>query len=467
MHQLDFAKHYRRGGHTLLAVIPAFALLVAVLSGFPARAKSSSKSEMRSVSDAISGDLEVAAFSQELTNKVQQWAQQSSARLEPLGGHQVAWSVFFFACIGGLVMVRYIPRFISINDLRTNARLAAAAAAAAHAPAHMIDEERSYAEFAARFRIGPIGVYSPPRGLDQGEAGHDKPGAPETMVHTSRDRALQPELAALPGVDYEVEPVQKFFKAAPQLLAQLRAALEKLPSDSKGMETALPGLATALTALKKASEVPELVPLWQLSTALAALLEQVTQKKRQATGSTLRTITAAIQLAEKLAQPGVPADLLADPPIRVMAVDDDPISRHAVSFALKKALNLPDLASEGETALHLATDATYDAIFLDINMPGMDGFELCKRIHETETNRDTPVVFITCQSDFESREKSVVVGACDLISKPFLTFEVALKALTLVLSARLEARKNPKPKAEVGDGTAANKPDALKEAVAA
>src|SRR3954452_2394684 len=100
MHQLDFAKHYRRGGHTLLAVIPAFALLVAVLSGFPARAESSSKSEMRSVSDAISGDLEVAAFSQELTNKVQQWAQQSSARLEPLGGHQVAWSVFFFACIG-------------------------------------------------------------------------------------------------------------------------------------------------------------------------------------------------------------------------------------------------------------------------------------------------------------------------------------------------------------------------------
>jgi CheY-like chemotaxis protein len=87
--------------------------------------------------------------------------------------------------------------------------------------------------------------------------------------------------------------------------------------------------------------------------------------------------------------------------------------------------------------LELAGQTAYDAVFLDVQMPGMDGFELCKRLHETERNREVPVVFITSQNDFEARAKSTDAGGCDLIGKPFLTFEVTLKALTLVLKSRL------------------------------
>jgi CheY-like chemotaxis protein len=88
----------------------------------------------------------------------------------------------------------------------------------------------------------------------------------------------------------------------------------------------------------------------------------------------------------------------------------------------------------------LAEATAYDAIFLDVEMPGMDGFELCTRIHATTSNRITPVVFVTRHADFDARAKSSLTGARDLIGKPFLTFEVALKALTLVLNRRLQAQ---------------------------
>jgi DNA-binding response OmpR family regulator len=129
---------------------------------------------------------------------------------------------------------------------------------------------------------------------------------------------------------------------------------------------------------------------------------------------------------------------MSNPPVRLLAVDDEALSRHAVSFALKKAFAKPDLAENGEAAMALVSHIKYDAIFLDVQMPGMDGFETCKKIHGTELNRLTPVVFVTCHSDFDARAKSTLSGGIDLIGKPFRTFEITVKALTLVFRGRLK-----------------------------
>jgi CheY-like chemotaxis protein len=151
----------------------------------------------------------------------------------------------------------------------------------------------------------------------------------------------------------------------------------------------------------------------------------------------------------------VKPDLVSNPPIRLLAVDDDSISRHAVSFGLRKALNKPDLAENGEAALALASQIAYDVIFLDVQMPGMNGFETCAKIHATEVNRATPIVFVTCQSDFDARAKSTLSGGNDLIGKPFLIFEITVKALTLAFRGRLQRRFGTipeivaKPSAEV------------------
>jgi len=141
----------------------------------------------------------------------------------------------------------------------------------------------------------------------------------------------------------------------------------------------------------------------------------------------------------------VRADLVKNPAIRFLAVDDDPISRRAVSLALQKAFQAPDVAEDGPAALALASRRTYDVVFLDVEMPGMDGYEVCTKIHETAANETTPVVFVTSHSDFESRAKSTSSGGRDLIAKPFLSFEITVKALTLVLRSRLEQNRAGQP----------------------
>jgi len=109
-----------------------------------------------------------------------------------------------------------------------------------------------------------------------------------------------------------------------------------------------------------------------------------------------------------------------------------------MSFALKKVFSEPELAPEGKTALSLVEQNVYDVIFMDVDMPGMDGFEVCTNIRQSKLNKETPVVFVTRHSDFDSRAKSVLVGGQDLIGKPYLPSEITVKTLMMVLRARLE-----------------------------
>ena len=109
-----------------------------------------------------------------------------------------------------------------------------------------------------------------------------------------------------------------------------------------------------------------------------------------------------------------------------------------------------DLGMLGETA--------YDLVFLDVDMPGMNGFELCTKLRALARNKTTPVVFVTSLTDFESRANSTMSGGNDLIAKPFLFMELAVKALpsfrprllvgsVLVLSS---AKSSTPPAAEFG-----------------
>jgi CheY-like chemotaxis protein len=165
------------------------------------------------------------------------------------------------------------------------------------------------------------------------------------------------------------------------------------------------------------------------------------------TPSTLRAVDGGLDLLDDLCVPGLRPDLLTDRPLKFLVVDDDRISRQALSYSLEKAFSRPDLAVNGETALVQATQQAYDVIFLDVQMPGMDGFELCTKIRDTVPNRTTPVIFVTCQSDFDARCKSTLSGGNDLMGKPFLIFEVTVKALTLALQGPLQGRaQKPLPK---------------------
>jgi len=88
--------------------------------------------------------------------------------------------------------------------------------------------------------------------------------------------------------------------------------------------------------------------------------------------------------------------------------------------------------------LALAVGERYDVIFLDLQMPGMDGFETCSKIREAGCNQETPVVFVTGRTDYAARAEALRTPGTDLVEKPFLTAEINLKALTFALRGRLQ-----------------------------
>ena len=207
-------------------------------------------------------------------------------------------------------------------------------------------------------------------------------------------------------------------------------------SDDTERQRILSKVLDLVELIKKGSDFAHLRSVRLLAFGLHGLLNQLSLKASNITTSSSRTAAAAIDLLELLCTRPSSPDLITSPPVRLLVVDDDAISRRAVSVALKKAFNEPDLAPDGRIALSLAEQNAYDVIFLDIEMPGMDGFELCSQIRKTARNCATPIVFVTSHSDFDSRAKSALSGANDLIGKPFLAFEITVKAVTLVLRTR-------------------------------
>ena len=103
----------------------------------------------------------------------------------------------------------------------------------------------------------------------------------------------------------------------------------------------------------------------------------------------------------------------------ILVVDDTPDNIDILKEALKKDYIVRP-ALDGATALKIASaDPKPDLILLDIMMPGMDGYEVLRRLRADHNTRQIPVIFVTSASDIESELKGLELGAVDYIVKPF------------------------------------------------
>ena len=247
----------------------------------------------------------------------------------------------------------------------------------------------------------------------------------------------------------EANRLKQFFDLAPSTIADFRAQLSKInrAADKAVRLELLREFFCQIDALKGKATLAELRPVWLMTCGLEGLVQQLSTTSANINPSVMRTAAGAVDLLEDLCVRGVPPDLATRTPVELLAADDNPVCLSALSMALKKAFREPDLAVDGTSGRALAEKKHYDAIFLDIEMPGMDGFELCSKIRETKLNQKTPVIFVTSHSDFNSRAKSTLVGGQDLIAKPYLSFEITVKALTLALRGRLANDKSLSPPA--------------------
>jgi PleD family two-component response regulator len=184
----------------------------------------------------------------------------------------------------------------------------------------------------------------------------------------------------------------------------------------------------------------------QMAAALEVLLKELYEKPKNINASTLRTVAHSIDFVGELFNNGTERDSLSKKEVHILVVDDEILSRRAITYALEKAGLTATSLEDPQSALTSATENIYDLIFLDVRMPGMDGFELCTKIRGLESNKTTPVIFVTSLTDFKSRARSSLSGGTDLIAKPFMFIELSVKALTYVLRGRL-ARRDFSPRA--------------------
>lgn len=117
-----------------------------------------------------------------------------------------------------------------------------------------------------------------------------------------------------------------------------------------------------------------------------------------------------------------------DRPLRtILLVDDSPVNLGVVVEGLESHGYEVLVALDGKEALQRVEVANPDLILLDVMMPGMDGFEVCRKLKAHERTRDIPVIFMTALNDIQDKVKGFDAGAVDYIAKPLQIEEVRMR----------------------------------------
>jgi DNA-binding response OmpR family regulator len=260
------------------------------------------------------------------------------------------------------------------------------------------------------------------------------------------DKKARAERLAASGVQdaaFQAELRKSFIDSLPATLATLRAALQSLvkAGDDMAQLKQIYELHRRLHALTGNAGIAGLTQISKMSDAIEALLKELYEKPKNINSSTLRTVAAGVDFLGFLFSSGIAPEKQELPAGKILVVDDEPISLRAVTYALEKAHLESTSADDPNAAFKLLEEKNFDLVFLDVDMPGMTGYELCAKLRALPQYKKTPVVFVTALSDFDSRTSSLMAGGNDFIAKPFLFIELTVKALIHVMRARLKPVK--------------------------
>lgn len=127
--------------------------------------------------------------------------------------------------------------------------------------------------------------------------------------------------------------------------------------------------------------------------------------------------------------------------IKILLVEDETSVAMMMVYLLAQAGCETEVAATGKKAMQLAAEGNFDLITLDVNLPGMNGFEICSRLKQDPRLCDTPVVFVTGQLCEDDQQRAVELGAADYIVKPFNALVFASRVLSYVESEKNMAFK--------------------------
>ncbi len=117
-------------------------------------------------------------------------------------------------------------------------------------------------------------------------------------------------------------------------------------------------------------------------------------------------------------------------PSRILVVEDEPSISDVISTALRHEGHTVTLSAHGRNALGLAIENDFELIVLDVMLPSLDGFEVCRQLRDRGVQ--TPVLFVTARDEPDDRIKGFVTGGDDYMTKPFRIEELTLRVTAIL-----------------------------------
>jgi CheY-like chemotaxis protein len=241
------------------------------------------------------------------------------------------------------------------------------------------------------------------------------------------------------AAEFKAKARRSLLEGGPATCATMRSLCQSFVAapDETQRSTRLQFLYRKISFITATAGLAECHRLAQMASAFEALLFELIHKPAAITPSVLRTIASTVDFLALLFDYAREADVEAPISAQALVVDDDPLSNRLVVAALQRAHLQARSADDPPVGLQWLKERRYDLVLLDIEMPGMDGFELCRRLRTLPGYQKTPVIYVTSHSDFDSRTKSILSGGDDLISKPVFPMELAVKAVSLLLKRQM------------------------------
>ncbi len=121
---------------------------------------------------------------------------------------------------------------------------------------------------------------------------------------------------------------------------------------------------------------------------------------------------------------------------RILVVDDEVSVALMIVFLLTQAGCDVDAAWNAQAGMQKACEGNFDLITLEVDLPGMNGFEMCRHLKRNSRLSDTPVVFVSWRASLENQQQGLKLGAADYITKPFDARDFASRILSHAEQAR-------------------------------
>ncbi len=137
----------------------------------------------------------------------------------------------------------------------------------------------------------------------------------------------------------------------------------------------------------------------------------------------------------------------------VLVIDDEDLVLSLLQRGLRAAGHEVFTANNGLDGIGMARRHSPDVVVLDINMPGVDGFEVCRRLREDPRLSDIPLLFLTKRGEVEERVRGLEAGADDYLPKPFDITELQARVGALLRRVRTTDREDPRTHLQVGELT--------------